>query len=87
MSKACCFTGHRELPSDPAVIKVLRENLRSAVRRAIDDGFTAFYAGGAVGCDMLAAEAVIAQRKRSRFRGTAAAFRKPIKCIKRRSKR
>lgn len=64
MSKACCFTGHRELPSDPAVIEVLREKLRSAVRRAIDDGFTAFYAGGAVGFDMLAAEAVIAQRNR-----------------------
>lgn len=61
MSRACCFTGHRELPSetDPAY-SVLKEALQRAVERAVTEfGCTTFYAGGAIGFDLLAAETVL----------------------------
>lgn len=64
MSRACCFTGHRVLPPecDPA-FSALTEALDRAIDEAIVRGCTEFYAGGAVGFDMLAAEAV--QRRKA----------------------
>lgn len=59
MGKICIFTGHRDLPGDC-------DPLRSALRRHITalaaDGFTDFLSGGAMGFDLLAAEAVLELR-------------------------
>lgn len=56
MGKICIFTGHRELPPK-------REDLPATLRRHITalhaDGFTDFLSGGAMGFDLLAAQAVL----------------------------
>ena len=64
-ARGCCFTGHRPnaLPDagnerSPGM-RALGFLLDRAVERAVSDGFTAFYAGGALGFDTLAAEAVL----------------------------
>lgn len=61
----CCFTGHRPdaLPEHgnekkPAML-VLQTFLDSAIQDAVCDGITAFYTGGALGFDTIAAEAVL----------------------------
>lgn len=55
---ACCFTGHRIIPPDKA--DSLRERLKSEIERIYtENGITVFYAGGAIGFDALASEAVI----------------------------
>ena len=65
----CCFTGHRPdaLPAygDEASEEMqhLLYLLRRAVERAIEDGVTEFYVGGAQGFDTLAAECVLRQRE------------------------
>ena len=68
-ASGCCFTGHRpnalpELGSEqkPGMC-ALREMLERAVLRAAQDGLTAFYTGGALGFDTLAAEAVLRLRQ------------------------
>ena len=57
MSKACAFTGHRQIRSD------LTERLRSLIYRAINyaygQGCRDFICGGAVGFDTLAAREVL----------------------------
>lgn len=59
---ACCFTGHRILPAERT--EELRRRLRAGILYLRDNmGITTFYAGGALGFDSLAAEAVIAQRE------------------------
>jgi uncharacterized phage-like protein YoqJ len=64
-SHALCFTGHRPeaLPSRgvEASYGMLRLNmlLERAVVRALDDGFTSFLVGGALGFDTMAAETVL----------------------------
>ncbi len=55
--KACFFTGHRQIAAcdrEPLV-----HWLREAILDKINQGFTVFIAGGAVGFDALAAEQVI----------------------------
>jgi len=61
----CCFTGHRPdaLPErgneqKPGML-ALRDLLERAILRAVEDGYTDFYTGGALGFDTLAAEAVL----------------------------
>ncbi len=61
----CCFTGHRP-NALPALGKEEAQEMQSllylldrAVERALDDGVTCFYVGGAQGFDTLAAEAVL----------------------------
>ena len=68
-SKNCCFTGHRPQffpwggnTGDPAAAKMLRA-LESEIRLAIDDGYTTFLYGGALGVDTWAAEIVLHLRK------------------------
>jgi uncharacterized phage-like protein YoqJ len=62
---ALCFTGHRPegLPSggDERSFGMLRLNmlLERAVVRALDDGFTSFLVGGALGFDTMAALTVL----------------------------
>lgn len=55
--KGCCFTGHRQLPVGEAGGR-LRHLVERAVREAYEGGFRRFYAGGALGFDMLAAAVV-----------------------------
>jgi uncharacterized phage-like protein YoqJ len=63
--RCCCFTGHRPnaLPGrgreNQPGMKLLADLLESAVRRALDEGFTCFFAGGARGFDTIAAETVL----------------------------
>ena len=68
-SKTCCFTGHRpqKLPwgfneNDPRFL-AMKERLRSAIVEAIEDGYTYFVSGMALGFDMVAAELVLELRK------------------------
>lgn len=55
--KSICFTGHRVIPNDDyyRVMFLLRQN----VEKKIKEGYTDFYAGGALGFDTLAALTVL----------------------------
>lgn len=55
--RTCCFTGHRNLPV--ACQKELAEKLEETIVRLIQDGIQFFEAGGALGFDTLAAQAVL----------------------------
>ena len=52
-----CFTGHRSLPDDK--LNQLSETLKATICEAYDKGYRCFCSGGAVGFDLLAAEAVL----------------------------
>ena len=58
---SCCFTGHRkiELCDREIISKILKEEIVNC----INNGITRFYAGGALGFDTLAAEAVLEVKK------------------------
>ena len=56
---ACAFTGHRDLAEN-----FNKEQLKSEIIALIEEGATAFYCGMAVGFDLLAAECVLALRKK-----------------------
>lgn len=58
---ACCFTGHRALSREDSA--VLQYALRQEIARLTGRGVTAYYSGGAMGFDMLAAETVLEMRK------------------------
>lgn len=53
----CCFTGHREIPENERA--ALAARLRDTLTALIDRGVTCFSAGGALGFDTLAAQAVL----------------------------
>ena len=56
--KSCSFTGHRELQKD-FDIKKLKEVLEDLIKKGVDT----FYNGGAIGFDLLCAEAVVSLKK------------------------
>ena len=58
--KSICFTGHRKISEDT---KTLSQKLYKKLEKAINDGVTDFYAGGAIGWDTLAALTVVELRK------------------------
>lgn len=60
--KTCCFTGHRQIPSEylPAITKKLRDTLIFY----IEQGYQYFGAGGALGFDTLAAQTVLNLKQR-----------------------
>lgn len=58
--KAVCFTGHRNVKETAK----LKEALINQLVKLIDEGTTDFYAGGAVGWDMLCENVVIELRER-----------------------
>lgn len=60
MNKSVCFTGHRNIK----VTAELKNALINQLVKLIDEGATDFYAGGAVGWDMLCESAVIELRER-----------------------
>ena len=58
---ACCFTGHREIPTGD--VDGIWERLKREIERLYtENGVTVFYAGGAIGFDALASKAVIERR-------------------------
>ena len=59
-----CFTGHRPEKLDLSE-KEVKEKLREAIKKAIDDGYVTFISGMARGIDMWAAEIVIEERKKN----------------------
>lgn len=60
--KTCCFTGHRQIPSEylPAITRKLRDTLIFY----IEQGYQYFGAGGALGFDTLAARTVLNLKQR-----------------------
>ena len=59
MGKICIFTGHRDMP---ASVDALRSALLRHIAALYDQGYTDFLSGGAMGFDLLAAEAVLTLR-------------------------
>ena len=53
----CCFTGHRVIPSGEK--ETIRYSLKSAVEKAIQNGYRFFGTGGALGFDTMAAQTVL----------------------------
>ena len=51
IEKTCCVTGRREIPVNR--LAHVEKELRKAVIDAVDDGYTRFISGGAVGADLL----------------------------------
>lgn len=60
--KTCCFTGHRDIPN--SILPQLRSQINEVVTALIESGICFFGAGGAIGFDTLAAEAVLNLRKK-----------------------
>lgn len=58
--KACCVTGHRDIPADK--VELVKARLREEIEAAIADGDTMFVSGFAQGADLLFAELVIEQK-------------------------
>ncbi len=54
---AVCFSGHRKIP--PEEIPMVSKRLRDALIECIENGYCFFGAGGALGFDALAAQAVL----------------------------
>lgn len=53
----CCFTGHRKLSLQDYFL--MRHKLRELLLKLLEQGFTTFLAGGALGFDTLAAQEVL----------------------------
>lgn len=61
MPKACCVTGHRNIPADQ--VEFVKDELRKLICTAIQDGFTRFLSGMAEGVDLYFAEIVVEMKK------------------------
>lgn len=57
-----CFTGHRFIKK--AILENLKQRLYCRLEEMISQGYTDFYAGGAIGFDTLCAEAVISLKEK-----------------------
>lgn len=62
MGKICCFTGHRQIPSE--LVVRLPERLDDLLEQLIADGYREFRCGGAQGFDTIAALKVLEKKKR-----------------------
>ena len=60
--KICCFTGHRSL--SPAVATALAHAIDRRLLSMVEEGFTEFRPGGALGFDTVAALRILALRER-----------------------
>ena len=56
-AQTCCFTGHRIIPEKD--YPILREHLVTEIANLIRQGVNSFLAGGALGFDTMAAQAVL----------------------------
>ena len=61
MLKIACFTGHREIYKEDS--NTIRQRLCDVILSLINDGYTEFRAGGALGFDMLAEDCVLELKK------------------------
>ena len=61
IAKTCCFTGHRDLPTH--LYEAIKEETKQKVQALIDNGYTDFICGGAVGYDILAAAVVLIKKR------------------------
>ena len=52
-----CFTGHRKIPSDQ--INDIVRQLKNIIVELINNSYTDFYAGGALGFDTIAAQTIL----------------------------
>lgn len=59
--KNCCFTGHRAISNENTRLHI---ELEDVLCRLIENGVTNFYAGGAIGWDMMCSYTVCILRKR-----------------------
>lgn len=55
--KACCVTGHRDIPADK--VAYVKEKLLGEIEAAIADGYTTFRSGFAEGANLLFAALVL----------------------------
>lgn len=55
--KACCFTGHRKIPSEQ-LFEITRRT-KNVINDLIFNGYTCFLTGGALGFDTIAAELIL----------------------------
>ena len=60
--KTVCFTGHRELPFLQIIL--IKRKLMKTLEELIEQGYCFFGAGGALGFDTIAAQAVLDLRKK-----------------------
>ena len=60
-TQTCCFTGHRNIPTEK--YPEIQRALMFQVIELIHDGIRCFYAGGALGFDMMAALTVLNLKK------------------------
>lgn len=60
IEKSCCFTGHRDIP--PQLYGEVTAAVGTEIRRLYRLGVRRFIAGGALGFDMICAEAVLSLR-------------------------
>ncbi len=56
--KTCCFTGHRKIPPDRN--ELVARRLKDGIAILIEQGYTFFRVGGALGFDTLEARVVLA---------------------------
>jgi uncharacterized phage-like protein YoqJ len=66
LDKSACFSGHREANFDKDCTEadgILSARLANAIKAAYDNGFRRFYSGMARGFDIIAAEAVLHEKK------------------------
>lgn len=61
ISQTCCFTGHRILPAEK--LDAIKARLSETVEGLIENGYTCFVSGGALGFDLLAAEIVLEKKR------------------------
>ena len=61
-NKVCCFSGHRVI--SPELVVQLPALLDSKLSSLIENGFSTFKAGGAIGFDMICALKVLEMKKR-----------------------
>ncbi len=57
----CCFTGHRDIPLSK--LDAVNCALKKEITALIENGYTCFVAGGAIGFDTLAAKCVLELKK------------------------
>lgn len=60
--KSCCFTGHRKIPT--AQYQSIVSEVEITIEKMIKDGYKFFYAGGALGFDTIAENAVLKLKKK-----------------------
>lgn len=61
-AETCCFTGHRNVGKNGSA--AIRAEIRKHVLEKLNQGFTTFLVGGAMGFDMLCAEVLVDLREK-----------------------